>query len=407
MNRVVVTGVGAISPVGLTSHASFDAVVNGHSGIERLPFAIRDSEVCVGGLVEGFDPVELLGKKKQCRVARFTQLAIAAADEAVGDAASLSEVAPSRIGVIVGVGFGGLEVIEAMRDNLRDRGARAVSPYALPSAIANAAAAEVAIRIGAGGPCFVTCASCASGAIAITQGVDLVRSGAVDIAVVGGAEAAVTSSAIAGFDRLSALARGSATPQSRPFDLERTGFVIGEGAAMIVLEAHDRVRAARRSFYAEISGYGLSCDAQHMTRPAPGGARAANAMTAALQMGHANPDEIQYINAHGTGTRANDVTETQAIKSAFGNAAEALWISSTKSMTAHLLGAAGALETVFTALAINRQTVPPTINLETADPDCDLDYVPTCARRGRVRLAMTNSFGFGGHNCSLLLRSPD
>jgi len=350
--------------------------------------------------------VARLGKKGARRTSRFTQLALTAADEAIQDSHILERrPAPLRVGVVLGVGFGGLETVEKSLEALRTRGARAISPYALPSLIANTAPASIAIEIGAKGPCYVTTASCASGAIAVANAFELVRAGALDVVVAGGAEAAVTPLAIAGFERLGALSKARLPIEaSRPFDLHREGFVMGEGAGVVVLEPLDRARAARVPIHAEIVGYGMTADAHHVTAPDPGGTGAASAMSSALKMAEMAPSDIDYLNAHGTGTRNNDAVETSAIKATFGAHANDLWISSTKSMTGHLLGAAGAVEIIVAVLSIEQGVVPPTSTLRTPDPACDLDYVPRVARERRIVSAMTNSFGFGGHNCSLVVR---
>jgi 3-oxoacyl-[acyl-carrier-protein] synthase II len=404
-NRVVVTGVGALTPVGATAQASFAALVEGKSGVAPLSFQQDPrSEVRIGAEVRDFDPDKHLGGKGARRHARFTQLALVAAREALADS-GLSEAgyAPERIATILGVGLGGVEVTYEASITLKEHGPRRISPYHLPALIPNIAAGVVSIEAAARGPCYCIASACASAGHAIGDAFDLVRRGIVDAAVTGGAESGVTPLGIAGFERMGALSKRNHEPgrASRPFDRERDGFVLGEGAGMLVLESHEAARRRGATIYGEVLGYGRTADAYHVTHPPADGEGARRAMLGALADGRIDPERVEYINAHGTSTPQNDATESLAIRRALGVHADRVWVSSTKSMTGHLLGGACAVESVAILLSMRHGVVPPTINLEHPDAGCDLDYVPHTARARKIRLALNNAFGFGGQNVCL------
>ena len=408
-DRVVITGVGAVSPVGLCAPASFGALVEGVSGVDLLFPDLDDSfEVRIGARVKGFESAAVLGKKHARRHGRFTQLASAAAYEAIQDA-QLAEAgyASDRIATVVGVGFGGLELLEEGHDTLRERGPARVSPYAIAGLIPNMAAGVVAMLAEAKGPCFCTASACASSSHALGEALQLLRRGAADAVIAGGAESCMTPLCVAGFARMGALSKRNDSPReaSRPFDKDRDGFVIGEGAAFVILERLEVARRRGAVIYAELAGAGSSADAYHVTLSSEDGSGAALSMTLAMQDARIDPGEIGYVSAHGTSTPHNDVTETKAIRRAFGHHADSLWVSSTKSMTGHLLGAAGAFAAVATTLALHKGVVPPTINMQEAGVGCDLDFVPGQARERRLDAALCNAFGFGGQNSTLVLRA--
>jgi 3-oxoacyl-[acyl-carrier-protein] synthase II len=398
-----------VSPVGSDAQSTFRALIEGRSGIDRVSFELDERfEVRIAGEAAPFDAGAVLGPKEAGRQARFTQLAAVAAAEAIADAGLRDSRYPAdRIATYIGVGLGGIERFVEGVLQLDRNGPMRISPYALPALIPNMAAGVVAILAGAQGPCYCPSSACASSAHAIGEAVELLRRGGADAVIAGGGEAGVTPLAIASFNRIHALSRRNDEPQraSRPFDKDRDGFVIAEGAAITILETLSSARKRGAKIYAEVAGYGASADAFHITQPDAEGRGAWQSMTWALRDAGIGPEEVGYINAHGTSTPYNDITETRAIKRAFGDHAKRLWVSSTKSMTGHLLGAAGSLELIATALAMQRGLFPPTINLDQPDPACDLDYVPNHTREGRHGVALSNSFGFGGQNASLVLRT--
>ncbi len=408
--RIVVTGLGAFAPGGRDPDSFFRALVEPRPAVRRIDDILGDDrlEVKIGAPVEGFDGVEAVGEKEDRRQARFTKLAIAAAKQAAADA-GLREAgyAPARVGTAVGVGLGGIEFILAAHDAMRERGPTRVSPFAIPALIPNMAAGLVSMELDAQGPSLCTATACASSRHAIGTALFMLRAGAVDAVVAGGAETGLQPLAVAGFGRMGALSRRNDDPAraSRPFDKDRDGFVLGEGAAMLVLEREDAARRRGARIYAELAGCGFSADALDRTRPCEDGRGAAQAMSAALADAHLDPSDVGYVNAHGTSTGANDVSEIRGVRRAFGAAAEKVWVSSTKGVTGHLLGAAGAVEAVATVLALARGIIPPTANLDSPDPACDLDLVPKVARERRFGAALCNSFAFGGQNASLAFRA--
>jgi 3-oxoacyl-[acyl-carrier-protein] synthase II len=407
--RVVVTGIGLVTPLGTGTEATWRGIVAGRSGVRRITRFDPDCiPAQIAGEVPDFEPERWLDRKEIRRTDLFVQYALAAAEMAVAEAAlPLPLAAPARTGVIIGVGMGGITSLEDAYDAFARREFRRVSPFFIPRIIPNMAAGHVALRFGARGPNFATTSACASGAHALGEAMALIRNGVQDVLVAGGSEAPVSLLGVGGFAAMRALATGfndDPTRASRPFDRDREGFVIAEGAGVLVLEALEHALARGARPLAELAGYGSNCDAYHMTQPAPEGVGAADCMTAALADAGCAPDAVQYVNAHGTGTPYNDEAETYALKQVFGAHVRRLAVSSTKSMMGHLLGAGGAVEAGLTVLAIQHGVIPPTINLDTPDPACDLDYVPHTARPARVDVALSNSFGFGGTNVSLALR---
>ena len=404
--RVVVTGLGMVTPLGVGVPANWEAVCAGRSGIGPITrFASEGFPCRIAGEVRGFRAEDWVDRRERDRMDLFILYAIAAAAEAVRDARlEVSEEIADRVGVVLGVGIGGLPGIEQNHSALAAGGPRKVSPYFIPAVIGNLAPGQIAIRLGARGVNMTTTTACASGAHAIGEAFEMIRSGRQDVVVTGGAEAAITPTAIAGFGVMRALARWDGPPEaaSRPFDARRSGFVLGEGAAVLVLEAEEVARRRGAPVHAEVLGYGASADAHHITQPPPDGRGAQRAIRAALAAAGVEPDAVQHVNAHGTSTRQGDIAETRALHAVFGAHARRLAVSATKSMTGHLLGAAGAVEAIYTVLALREQTVPPTINLDEPDPECDLDYVPRHARRARLEVALSNSFGFGGTNAALV-----
>lgn len=404
--RVVVTGMGLISPLGLTLNENWDGLVNGRSGIGTITqFDPTAFDAKIAGEVKAFNPDEYISKKEQKKMDRFIQLALGATKMAMDDSGlQVTEELKPRIGTIVGVGMGGLSFIETQNEILRTRGPGRVSPFFIPSVITNMAAGQISMAYGFKGPNYCVSSACASGGHAISDSVDYIRQGKCEVMIAGGAEAVVTPMAIAGFSSMRALSTRNDNPgaASRPWDRDRDGFVLSEGAAVLILEDYEFAAQRGARIYCEVVGYGASSDAYHMTSPSPGGAGAAAAMRACLEDGRLSPDKIDYINAHGTSTPAGDELETEAVKSVFGEHAKKLWVSSTKSMTGHTLGAAGAIESVISIQALKTNTAPPTINLDNPSPDCDLDYVPKVAREKKMNYVLNNTFGFGGTNCSLL-----
>lgn len=407
--RIVVTGAGVISPVGNNVEDCWKNLVAGQSGagpITRFDVANFDTKFACE--VKDFNFEGVLDRKEAKRMDRFVQYAVVAAHEAVRSAGlDLEKIDRERVGVVIGSGIGGMETFETQHAALRDKGPGRVSPFFIPMMISDMAAGQVSIQYGFKGPNFGTVSACASGAHALGEALRLLRAGDADVIIAGGAESTITPMAIAGFNSARALSLRNDDPQraSRPFDKDRDGFVIGEGAGLAVLETEDHARRRGATIICELAGYGSSGDAYHMTAPSVDGDGAARAMKRALQDAGMATDEVSYINAHGTSTPAGDPIEVTAVKTVFGEHARRLMMGSTKSMTGHLLGAAGGLEAVVTALVIARGVVPPTINLDTPDEACDLDFVPHQARTLGVRAALTNSFGFGGHNVSLAMRA--
>ena len=409
--RVVLTGVGLVSAVGLGTQATWDGVCAGQTGIGAITrFDASQFAARIAGEVKGFDPLDFVGKKDVKKMDIFIQYAVAASEFALRDAGLKSDVPLGPdVGVFIASGIGGFTTIEREHRALLEGGPRKISPFFIPSAIINLAAGQVSIRFGAKGPNSATCTACSASAHAIGDAFEIVKRGAADVMIAGGSEAAITPMGVGGFAAMRALSTRNDDPEraSRPFDRDRDGFIIGEGAGVVILEELERAVRRDAPIYAEIVGYGMSADAYHMTAPAEDGDGAVRVMQAALAQAGVEPDVVDYINAHGTSTPYNDRLETLAIKRCFGEHARSLAISSTKSMTGHLLGAAGGLEAGITALVIRDQVIPPTINLDHPDSDCDLDYVPNERRAVPVTYALSNSFGFGGTNASLLFRKYD
>lgn len=399
--RVVVTGLGLVSPLGIGREANESALFEGKSGIG--PITVFDPEafpVKIAGEVRGFDPERYIDHKEVKKMDRFIHYAVTASRMAVEESGiEINEANAERAGVMIGVGLGGLPAIEKYHDIYKQKGMRKISPFFIPMVISNLASGQVSILYGTKGPntCVVT--ACATGTHAIGDAGRLIQYGDADIMIAGGTESTITPLSVGGFSAAKALSTRNDDPEgaSRPFDKDRDGFVIGEGAGIVVLEELEHARKRGAKIYGELAGYALNSDAYHITATAPGGEGAARCMRLALKNGGINPDEVDYINAHGTSTMA-DATETQAIKTVFGDRARSIPVSSTKSMTGHLLGAAGGVEAIYTLIAMERGVVPPTINYHTPDPECDLDYVPNEARDHKVRVALSNSFGFGGTN---------
>lgn len=406
--RVVVTGLGAVSPVGLTRDSTWDALIAGRSGIDRISsFDAEELESTIAGEVTDFDATDHVGRKEARRMDRFVQLAAAATLEAAEQArVGVNGTNAERISVIIGTCLGGIITLSEQLGVMEDRGASRVSPFLVPMMLPDMASGQVSMLLGAKGPSYATASACSSGADALGSAFRLVRDGRVDAALAGGSEAPVCPIGVAGFSSCKALSTTNDEPRraSRPFDARRDGFVLAEGAGMLVLESEENAVGRGAEPIAEVIGYGATADAHHVTQPAPGGEGSARAMRAALDDAGLRPDEIDYVNAHGTSTPMNDKYETMAMKAVFGEEANGIPVSSTKSMTGHLLGASGALEAVISVMSIAKGALAPTINLDAPDPDCDLDYVPNEARRARVNAVMSNSFGFGGHNSSLIFR---
>ena len=406
--RVVITGMGVVSPIGIGKEVFWDSLKNGRSGVGRLThFDASDYSCQIDAEIKGFDAEKYIDKKTIRRMDRFTQFAYAAADMAVRDAGlDQAKLDPDRVGVIVGSGIGGLSTIEEEYATLRERGARRVSPFLIPKLITNMAPGEIAIRWGFTGVNYAVTSACATSNHAIGDALRALRYGDADVIVAGGTEAAITPLGFAGFCSARTLSTRNDAPEkaSRPFDKDRDGFVMGEGAGIVVLETLEHAQARGANIVAELSGYGATDDAYHITAPNPEGISAAKAMQRALQDAEVTPDQVQYVNAHGTSTNLNDKIETKALKMVFGDHAKKLAVSSTKSMTGHLLGAAGAVELVATIQCIQHALAHPTINYETPDPDCDLDYIPNKARPMEISVALSNSLGFGGHNAVLVVK---
>jgi 3-oxoacyl-[acyl-carrier-protein] synthase II len=410
-NRVVVTGVGVLSPVGSNKKSTWKSLLAGKSGIDQITAFDPDGlATTIAGEVEGFDPEVVVGKKQARRMDRFVQLGAAAALEAQEDSGfEVDSSNCNRVSVMIASGIGGIITLSGQVGVLNERGPSRVSPFLVPMMLPDMASGQVSMLLGAKGPNYIVVSACSSGGDTLGQAFEAIRRDEVDVVFAGGAEAAICPIGVAGFNACQALSRRNDDPQkaSRPFDAERDGFVLGEGAAILVLESMDHAVKRDAPVIAEMVGYGATADAYHITQPAPEGEGGARAMQKALEVAKLAPDEIDYINAHGTSTPLNDKYETMAMKTVFGEEAYKIPISSTKSMTGHLLGASGALEAAISVMAIANWAAPPTTNLEFPDPDCDLDYTPHVPRRGRIRTAMSNSFGFGGHNASLVFQSVE
>ncbi len=405
--RVVITGFGAVTPLGLTAAETWRAVRAGVCGIGPVTqYDPAGMKVQLAAEVKGFEPDALFGKPEAKRMGRFTQFALAAAREAMASGSFQVEKAnPKRCGVNVSSGIGGIGITEEEHDRGLARGWDRVSPFFIPTGICNMAAGRVAIDTGFQGMCTCPVAACAGGANAVGDAFHYIRDGYAEVMLCGGTEAALTPLAVGGFTSMKALSQSTDPGRaSIPFDAERNGFVMGEGAGVLLLEELEHALARGAEIYAEIVGYGATCDAYHMTAPRPDGSGGAEAMAIALADGGVKPEEVDYINAHGTSTHLNDAGETAAIKTVFGDHAYKLAVSSTKSMTGHMLGAAGAVEAIFSVMALKEGYIPATINYQTPDPDCDLDVVPNQGREAALRYVLSNSLGFGGHNGSLLFR---
>lgn len=404
--RVVVTGLGAITPVGLTLPPTWEALKNGRSGIALIKgFDASQFDAQIAGEVKEFNPDPFVNKKDQKKMDRFIHLAMAATKEAVTDSGlTWDDNEAQRVGAIIGVGMGGLPVIEKQHEVLMERGPSRISPFFIPQVISNLASGQVSMAHNVQGPNFCITSACASGAHALGEATRYIRDGLCDIMIAGGTEATVCPMAVGGFAAMRALSTRNEQPEaaSRPWDRDRDGFVLAEGSGILMLEEYEHAARRGARIYAELTGYGMSSDAYHMTSPPPGGRGAAYAMGLALNDAGLRPEQIGYINAHGTSTPVGDEIETEAIKRVFGDHSKKLWVSSTKSMTGHTLGAAGAIESVFAILTLFYGVVPPTINLNNPSPDCDLDYVPLEARERKFDHVLNNSFGFGGTNASLL-----
>ncbi|MBM7589475.1 beta-ketoacyl-ACP synthase II [Brevibacillus fulvus] len=406
--RVVITGVGVISPVGNNASAFWESLLEGKSGIDKITaFDASEYPTQIAGEVKDFHPEEFMDKKEVRRTDRFVQFAMAASKMALENAKlEISPEIAERVGVYIGSGIGGLATWEEQHSTLVEKGPRRVSPFFIPMMIGNMASGLVSIEFGAKGPTSSAITACATGTNAIGDAFRLIQLGQADVMITGGAEATIRPMAMAGFCSMKAMSTRNDEPQkaSRPFDRDRDGFVMGEGAGVIVLEELEHALQRGATIIAEVIGYGMSADAHHITAPPEDGEGAARCMSAALRDAGIEPTEVGYINAHGTSTDIGDKAETRAIKTVFGEHAYHLAVSSTKSMTGHLLGATGGIEAIATAFALRDQILPPTINLENPDPDCDLDYVPNKARKAEVNVGISNTFGFGGHNASIVLK---
>jgi len=406
--RVVVTGVGLVTPLGTGVEKNWQGLMEGRSGISRITrFDCANFPSQIAGEVRDFNPEDWIEKKEIKKMDLFIQYAVAGAEQAMTQSGlKIDESNADRVGVIIGVGIGGLCTIEEYHKIYLQTGLRRVTPFFIPKLIGNLAPGNIGIRYGARGINLATTSACASGSHAIGEAYRMIRDGYLEAAIVGGTEAALCALGVGGFIAMRALSVRNDAPEaaSRPFDRERDGFVIAEGAAAMILEERETAVARGATIIAEVAGYAANGDAYHITSPSPEGAGAARCMRMCLEDTGLDPNEVDYINAHGTSTEQGDVAETQAIKKVFGEHAAKIAVSSTKSMTGHTLGAAGAIESVYTVLAISRGMIPPTINYEYPDPECDLDYVPNRARPARIRLALNNSFGFGGTNTTLAFR---
>ncbi len=404
-NKVVITGMGAVSPIGLDVESSFAAAKEGKGGIVKVTtFDAESTQIFVAGEVKDFDPSKYINKREARRFALFTQYAVVAAMQAWEQSGIADgEYDADRIGVILGCGMGALDEICLQCNELENNGPRAVSPIFIPKCIINSAAGQVAIRLGLHGPCYAVVTACSSGTDALGQAYYAIKEGRLDAVLVGGTESTMTELAVQGFHQMQALSESKDPKRAMmPFDKDRQGFVMGEGAAFMLIETQEHAEKRGAKSLGEIAGYGQTCDAHHITAPEPSGTYASKAMSNAIKEAGIEPKDIGYINAHGTSTPLNDAFESAAIERCFGEHSKNLLVNSTKSMTGHMLGAAGGAEAIFTILAMRDQVLPPTINLDDPDPDCDLDYVPNTARDAQVNIAISNSFGFGGTNGSLV-----
>lgn len=408
VRRVVVTGLGLVTPVGETTAASWSAIQRGESGIGKITAFDCSQFAChIAGEVTGFDPTRFLEKKEARKMGRFIHFAVAASDEAVRlSGLEINEANAERVGVYIGSGIGGFEIIEREHQNLMEGGPRKISPFFIPATIVNLASGQVSIRVGAKGPNSAVATACTTGAHAIGDSFKIIQRDDADVMICGGAEAAITPMGVGGFAAMRALSTRNDDPQhaSRPWDKGRDGFVVGEGAGILVLEEYEHAVRRGAPILAEVVGYGMSGDAFHMTSPPADGEGAFRVMRNALIDAKLNPEQIDYINAHGTSTEVGDRIEVQAIKRCFGDHAYKMQVSSTKSMTGHLLGGAGGIEAGFSVLALQDQIVPPTTNMEEPDESCDLDFVPNEARQAKLEYVLSNSFGFGGTNGCLIFR---
>jgi 3-oxoacyl-[acyl-carrier-protein] synthase II len=406
--RVVVTGLGLVTPVGIGVKPSWDALLEGRSGIGVITtFDASDLPVRIAGEVKDFDPLRYIEPKEVKKMDRFIHFAVAASTMAMEDSGlKISPENAERTGVIIGAGMGGLPAIEHYHKTYLEKGYRRITPFFIPMLIINLASGQVSIRFGAKGPSSAVATACATGTHAIGDAFKVIQRGDADVMIAGGTESVITPMAIGGFAVMKALSTRNDDPEraSRPFDSGRDGFVMGEGAGVVILESLENAKKRNAKIYAEIAGYGMTSDAYHITSPAPEGAGAASCMTATLRDAGVSPETVDYINAHGTSTKYGDELETAAIKTVFKDHAYKLSVSSTKSMTGHLLGAAGGIETVFAILSVQNDVIPPTINLDNPDPECDLDYVPHKPKYRTVECALSNSFGFGGTNACLLFK---
>lgn len=408
MRRVVVTGVGAISPLGTGNGKNWDALIAGRSGIDLITrFDASEFPVKIAGEVKDFTPEDFIEKKEVKKMDLFIQYALAAAQFAMEDSGlQITDENAERVGVIVGAGLGGLPTIEKYHAAMLEGGYKKISPFFIPMLIINLAPGHISIKYGAKGPNLSSVSACATGTHSIGDAYHMIKRGDADAMIAGGTESTVTPLGIGGFAVMKALSTRNDDPKgaSRPFEKSRDGFVLAEGAGIVILEEYESAKKRGAKIYAEVVGYGLSGDAYHLTAPAPEGEGAARCIKMALNNAGINADQVDYINAHGTSTHFNDYYETLAIKKVFGDHAKKLMVSSTKSMTGHLLGAAGGVEAVFSLMAMDKGVVPPTINYQEQDPECDLDYVPNTARDAKITYAMSNNFGFGGTNASLLFK---
>jgi 3-oxoacyl-[acyl-carrier-protein] synthase II len=406
--RVVVTGVGMLTPLGIGVEKSWEGLLAGKSGIRRITqFDSSQFPTKIAGEVEGFNPEDYIEIKEIKKMDRFIQFAIAAAHMALEDSGfKITNSNAERVGVIVGSGIGGLSSIERHHAILLEKGPRKITPFFIPMLIINLASGQISMRFGAKGPNSAVATACATGSHAIGDALKIIQRGDADVMIAGGAEAVITPLGIGGFNAMKALSTRNDEPEkaSRPFDIDRDGFIMGEGAGIVILESLESAVTRGAKIYAEIVGYGMTADAYHITAPSPGGEGAVRCMKMTLQDAGANPSDINYINAHGTSTKYGDELETIGIKTVFEEHAYKIPVSSTKSMTGHLLGAAGGVEAVISVLCLCNDIVPPTINLDNPDPECDLDYVPHQSRKMSVHYALTNSFGFGGTNACLLFK---
>jgi 3-oxoacyl-[acyl-carrier-protein] synthase II len=409
-NRVVITGMGAVTPIGNDVNSFWNNIKEGTCGIDVIKsFDISDFKCKLGAEVKNFDATVAIDKREARKMDKYCQYAMVAADEAIKNSGlDLEAIDKERLAVVVGSGIGGLSTIEQEHAKLAEKGPNRVSPFLIPMIISNIAAGNIAIKYGAKGMCTSVVTACATGTNAIGDAFHLIQDGRADIIIAGGAEGSITPLALAGFASLTALSKSEDPLRaSIPFDKERDGFIMGEGAGIVILESLEHAEKRNAKVYAEMKGYGATCDAYHITSPSPDGEGAARAMVMALKDGDVKAEEVSYINAHGTSTPYNDKFETIAIKSAFGESAYKIPVSSTKSMTGHLLGAAGAIEAIVCAKALEEGFVPATIGYKVPDEECDLDYVPNNGRKQELQYAMSNSLGFGGHNATILLKKWD